>query len=99
MPGDRRGIILMSALRLLCRYRHNKRTLEARDLLLPAASQFKKNGLIRYNLACYECQLGNLPEAKRWLAEAFALHNSKQTKLDALNDPDLEPLWQHIGEL
>ncbi|MEI8287917.1 MAG: tetratricopeptide repeat protein [Verrucomicrobiota bacterium] len=76
-----------------------KRTLEARDLLLPAASKFKQDGLIRYNLACYECQLGNLPAAKQWLAEAFALNPNKELKFVALEDPDLEPLRGHIGEL
>lgn len=76
-----------------------KRTREARDLLLPAVTRFPAEEAIRYNLACYECQLGNLPESKRWLDETFALNDSKQVKLDALNDPDLEPLWTHIGEL
>jgi hypothetical protein len=52
-----------------------------------------------YNLACHECQLGNLAEAKSWLAKAFAMANCKQLKLDALADPDLEALWKHIGEL
>lgn len=76
-----------------------KRTLEARDLLLPAADRFPDGDLIRYNLGCYECQLGNLSEAQRWLKAAFALDDSKAAKLEALADPDLEPLWQHIGEL
>ena len=39
-----------------------KRTREARDLLLPAAAKFPDGDAIRYNLACYECQLGNLPD-------------------------------------
>jgi len=76
-----------------------KATQDARDLLLPAVDKFPNDAEIRYNLACYECQLGNLPEAKRWLAESFALDDAKEAKLEALNDPDLEPLWQHIGKL
>lgn len=76
-----------------------KRTLEARDLLLPAVKKFKHVGLIRYNLACYECQLGNLPAAKKLLAEAFALNPKKELKLDALEDPDLKPLWKYIAAL
>ena len=76
-----------------------KRTAEARDLLLPAAAKFKKIGLIRYNLACYECQLGNLPAAKKWLTKAFKLNPQNEFKLDALADPDLKPLWPYIATL
>ncbi len=76
-----------------------KQTCEARDLLLPAAGMFPDGDAIRYNLACYECQLGNLPKAKDWLAQAFALANCKELKLDALKDPDLELLWPHIAAL
>lgn len=76
-----------------------KRTREARDSLLPATIRFPEDRDIRYDLATYECQLGNLAEAKRWLAECFALPNAAQLKLSALSDPNFEPLWQHIGEL
>ncbi len=48
---------------------------------------------MRYNLACYECQLGNLKEAREWLKQAFNLGDAKQMKLAALDDPDLQPLW------
>ena len=54
---------------------------------------------MHYNLACYECQLGRLAEAKRWLVAAFELGNPRQTKLMALDDPDLRPLWDHIGDV
>jgi predicted Zn-dependent protease len=37
-----------------------KRTLEARDNLLRVVDKFPTNATMRYNLACYECQLGNL---------------------------------------
>ena len=76
-----------------------KRTKEARDLLLPAAGMFQDIEVIRYNLACYECQLGNLPKAKEWLAQAFARAKGGALKRQALDDPDLEPLWQHIATL
>ena len=52
---------------------------------------------IRYNLACYECQLGDLTVAKQ--------HLNAATKTDtkfrgmALADPDLEPLREEIGRL
>ena len=76
-----------------------KRTREARDQLLPAVPLFPDSGAIRYDLACYECQLGHLPEAKGWLEKAFAIDHTNSLKRQALNDPDLEPLWKHIGEL
>ena len=74
------------------------RTAEARDNLLPVVDKFPDEPILRYNLACYECQLGRLEHAKQWLEEAFKLGNPKQMKLAALNDSDLEPLWKHIGQ-
>jgi tetratricopeptide (TPR) repeat protein len=76
-----------------------KRTQEAADLLVPAAVLFPKEWLIRYNLACYACQLGNKKEAWKWLEFAFDLSGGKHVKLMALNDPDLEPLWTQISEI
>jgi len=63
-----------------------KRTAEARDNLLPVLDQFPDDALMRYNLACYECQLGNLGEAKRWLETAFKLGGKAQIKLMAIGD-------------
>jgi tetratricopeptide (TPR) repeat protein len=76
-----------------------KRTKEAKDVLIPIVDEFPKEDFMRYNLACYACQLGNLKEAGQWLEKAFAIGDSKQLKLMALNDPDLEPLWRKIGEI
>ena len=47
--------------------------------------------MLYFNLACYECQLGNLAGAKAKLEQAFALNGDLRTM--ALEDPDLEPLW------
>ena len=74
-----------------------KRTAEARDNLLGVVNKFPVNATVRYNLACYECLLGRLEEAKQWLEKAFTLGDSRKTKLTALEDPDLEPLWKDIG--
>jgi predicted Zn-dependent protease len=71
----------------------------AREILLDAEKRFPKEPLIRYNLACYECQSGNLPAALAWLAKAFALGNAKQFKLMAMEDPDLLPLRDEIAGL
>ena len=74
-----------------------QRTREARDLLLPAAPQFLKVETIRYNLACYECQLGNLDAAWEWFEQALALHEPAEIRERAAQDPDLKPLWPRIA--
>lgn len=60
--------------------------------------KFPRNAILRYNLACYACQLGRLEEAKIWLREAFGLDEKQELKLLALEDPDLKPLWQVLRE-
>ena len=55
--------------------------------------------IMRYNLACYECQLGRLEQAKNWLEKAFKLGDPKKIRLMALHDPDLESLWPKTGEI
>jgi tetratricopeptide (TPR) repeat protein len=58
--------------------------------------KFPTSATIRYNLACYECQLGNLERAKDWLEKAFKLGDARKMKLAALDDQDLQPLWKEI---
>jgi len=76
-----------------------KRTQEARNVLLLAADKFPDEYLIRYSLACYACQLGNLKEAQQWLKKAFSLAGQKDIRKMALDDPDLQPLWDKIVEI
>jgi hypothetical protein len=66
-------------------------------VLLPVVDKFPKEYIIRYNLACYACQLGNLEEARHWLKKAIEMADPKEVKLMALNDPDLKPLWKELG--
>jgi tetratricopeptide (TPR) repeat protein len=73
--------------------------LAARDALSHIADKFPQAPTVPYNLACYDCQLGNLKEARRWLERAFDIGDSKRLKLMALDDPDLEPLWANIAEI
>jgi len=73
-----------------------KRTAEARDNLLRVVDKFSASATMRYNLACYECQLGRLERATDWLGMAFELGDARQMKLAALDDPDLEPIWTNI---
>jgi tetratricopeptide (TPR) repeat protein len=76
-----------------------KRTKEAWGVLVPVVDKFPDEYIIRYNLACYACQLGNLKEAWQWLEKAFDFGDSKNLKLMALDDHDLEPLWIDISEI
>ncbi len=77
-----------------------KRTQEALDNLIPVLAKFPREHLMRYNLACYTCQLGRLEDAKVWLELAFKIAgNPAKVKLMALDDPDLEPLWKNIGKI
>jgi Flp pilus assembly protein TadD len=76
-----------------------KRTAEARDNLLLVVDTFGEEPILRYNLACYECQLGRLAEARNWLRQAFAQGDAGKIKASALEDADLKPLWKDIEEM
>lgn len=75
-----------------------RRTREAYEGLLGAEARFPTNSIIPYNLACYACQLGNLPEARRWLQRVSDLKGPEKLRELALDDPDLEPLRQEIAD-
>ena len=72
---------------------------EAKDILREAQRLFPKEHLIAYNLACYDCQLGDNSEAWKWLKTAFDLGDAEQLTVMALKDPDLKPLWTKIATL
>ena len=66
-------------------------SLAAAEVILCAAVQkFPANATIRFNLACYYAQLGDLDKARSYLQRAIAMDESFKTM--ALNDPDLRPL-------
>ena len=69
------------------------------EALETAMAADPEEALIRYNLACYSCQLGYLNEARMWLEWAFDLAGKQEVRWKALEDKDLEPLWTKIGEL
>jgi len=54
---------------------------------------------IAYNLACYECQLGNRKRALQNLEDAIDIAGKIDTRKMALVDPDLEPIWPNISEI
>ena len=72
---------------------------QARAILIQAQRTFPKETIIAYNLACYDCQLGDLDAAKAWLDKACTLGNVDRIKHMALQDPDLKPLWPDIESL
>jgi tetratricopeptide (TPR) repeat protein len=72
---------------------------QARDILARARTLFPKESLIAYNLACYECQMGNQHAALEWLQQAITLGGKREIKKVALQDEDLQPLWGRIGGL
>jgi tetratricopeptide (TPR) repeat protein len=73
-----------------------KRTNEAMEALLPAVEQFPSEWVIRYNLACYACQLGRESEALEWFAKACEIGGSQPMVAMAQEDPDLAPLRSRI---
>jgi hypothetical protein len=56
-----------------------------------AETKFPKQAIIKYNLACYFCQEGDLQTATDYLKRTFAIDPS--WRLLALEDEDLKPLW------
>jgi Flp pilus assembly protein TadD len=71
--------------------REKQRIAEARDVLLRAEREITEpSALVDYNLACYFCLLGDLPEARRRLKRACA--REPDWKAEAATDPDLAAL-------
>lgn len=69
----------------------------ARIILIEALERHPSEPLIHYNLACYDCQLGDIPSAKKFIETALHL-NPKMGRM-ALGDEDLEPLWASLESL
>jgi Flp pilus assembly protein TadD len=66
----------------------------ARLILLEAVERFPTAAILHYNLACYECLLGDVEVAKARLQHAFNLE--PRYRLAALEDEDLEAVWSDI---
>jgi tetratricopeptide (TPR) repeat protein len=67
---------------------------KAHKILSRCAELHPEHGWTQFNLACYEAQLRNLPKAREHLQRA--IRSDPGYRLDALNDPDLEPLWHEL---
>jgi len=68
----------------------------AKVILLEAVERHPEAAILHYNLACYECQLGGLEVAKARLSHAFKLDGNFRAL--ALDDEDLKPIWDSLGE-
>jgi tetratricopeptide (TPR) repeat protein len=66
----------------------------AREILLNAEARFPNEAAIKYNLACYSCQTGDIETAKNYLRKAFEI--DLNFRMTALGDEDLKPLWESI---
>ncbi len=66
------------------------RTAEARELLLGGPDTLHTEPTYHYNLACYECRLGQLDLARAHLEKSFAI--DRKFRHHARLDPDLEAL-------
>jgi tetratricopeptide (TPR) repeat protein len=66
----------------------------AKEILLNAERKFPKEAIIKYNLACYFCQTGDIAKAKDYLQKAFKIDSN--WRLQALDDEDLKPLWDSL---
>ena len=66
------------------------RTAEARDMLLSGPATLHSEPTFHYNLACYECALGNTDLARVHLERSFEL--DKKFREFAKTDPDLKAL-------
>jgi tetratricopeptide (TPR) repeat protein len=66
----------------------------AKEILSNAEPRFPREGIIKYNLACYYCQLGEIEHAKNYLKKAFEI--DLHWRMAALEDGDLRPLWDSI---
>jgi Tfp pilus assembly protein PilF len=64
------------------------------EILLNAETKFPKEAAIKYNLACYFCQIGDIRNAKNYLKKAFELEPN--CRMAALEDEDLKPLWKSL---
>ncbi len=68
-----------------------ERGTEAVNVLLNAPEWLRRTGILHYNLACYEAQLGDLGTARQCIRAAIEINAA--FRKNARNDPDLQRLW------
>jgi len=67
------------------------RTREAKEVLLEGPPQIVNEPTYHYNLACYECVLGNMEAAKAYLETSVSMDS--RFREYAKDDPDLKALY------
>lgn len=75
------------------------RVQEAYDVLLTQVEHIGRRLGMIFDLARLSCRLGRLAESKQWLEMLFETHGPEVSREMVLDEPDLEPLWKHLGEL
>jgi len=68
-----------------------KKGSDAVRVLLSAPEWLRRTGILHYNLACYEAQLGDITTARQCIQAAIEINSS--FKKNARTDPDLARLW------
>lgn len=68
-----------------------KKGTDAVRVLLSAPEWIRKTGILHYNLACYEAQLGDIVTARQCIKAAIEINSA--FKKNARTDPDLARLW------
>ena len=66
------------------------KTRQAKELLLEGPASLVNDPTYHYNLACYECALGNLETARAYLDASLSMDG--KLREFAKTDPDLKPL-------
>lgn len=66
------------------------RTRQAKEVLLEGPASLVREATYHYNLACYECALGNLETARAYLETSVSM--DEKLKQFSLDDPDLKAL-------
>lgn len=69
---------------------------EAEDWLMRGMEAHPNEPFIPFNLACYAAVTGRIEEAKQRLERAIRLNPVVRGM--ALDDPDLKPLWESLGD-
>jgi len=77
--------------------RRSASLVEAEAILDQALGAFPDDALIPYNLSCYACCQGHLDRAREHLRIAIARESVFREM--ALEDTDLEPLWDEVEKL
>lgn len=68
-----------------------KKGAEALDVLDKAPEWIRRTGILHYNLACYEAQLGDKKTAKQCINVAIQMNEAMRKNAKA--DPDLRGIW------